>query len=590
MGTRIKDAELVGSVSAGYKIPVSDGSNQPKTASVGQISEFVNQKYGVEQKLSELGQEVEELNKELFVNEESYKKLDLLDLPFTSGAYLGINGEVQSLSGTFADYWRITEYVEVKKEDNITNVALFHNDLVCPIIFYDEEKNIVSKVQTSGNDNDKVTFDFLQIPVEAKYMRVCYQKNPSKGFEFTDNSLILSQYLGEKEFVWKSEIKSVKEDLLQIKEFVGFEELSETEEEVTELVNHGITSESKEISYNSDGTMSTYKDWVTSEPISIPSRTKRIYGTVIGYNSSGVVLPGLVYLNSDKEFISAINPTTSGNGSFEQYDIDDNSIPTDARYIVLQARGRGDSQNQSGIEVFFTYIKEVSYASLRERLDNLEDKELLNTMPLRDMTILCLGDSITRGDYGSEPAGTVNVHEENYPFFMAKKLGCSVVNEGRNGGTALTCWDSVVRSINFDDIDAVVIMFGANGSILDNLSTDVDPYDNYESYAPTQCGSMCKIIEYIYSKKREISIFLCTPPQAGTKRQAYRDRIIASQSGVKSIAKRYHIPLIDVYEEAGVSDWTQDVLQPIDNLHFGEVGYSRLGTFIGSKILSNLNF
>lgn len=54
MGTRIKDVALVGSVSEGYKIPISDGSNQPKTASVGQIGEFVNQKYGVEQKLSEL--------------------------------------------------------------------------------------------------------------------------------------------------------------------------------------------------------------------------------------------------------------------------------------------------------------------------------------------------------------------------------------------------------------------------------------------------------------------------------------------------------------------------------------------------------
>lgn len=58
MGTRIKDAALVGSVSEEYKIPISDGSNQPKTASVGQIGEFVNQKYGVEQKLSELGSKV----------------------------------------------------------------------------------------------------------------------------------------------------------------------------------------------------------------------------------------------------------------------------------------------------------------------------------------------------------------------------------------------------------------------------------------------------------------------------------------------------------------------------------------------------
>lgn len=41
MGTKIKDAALVGSVSEGYKIPISDGSNQPKTASVGQLKEYI---------------------------------------------------------------------------------------------------------------------------------------------------------------------------------------------------------------------------------------------------------------------------------------------------------------------------------------------------------------------------------------------------------------------------------------------------------------------------------------------------------------------------------------------------------------------
>lgn len=65
MGTRIKDAALVGSLSEGYKIPVSDGSNQPKTASVGHLSEFVNQKYGVEQKLSELGSKVSSITNDL---------------------------------------------------------------------------------------------------------------------------------------------------------------------------------------------------------------------------------------------------------------------------------------------------------------------------------------------------------------------------------------------------------------------------------------------------------------------------------------------------------------------------------------------
>lgn len=58
MSTKIKDVALVGSVNEGYKIPISDDSNLPKTASVGQIGEFVNQKYGVEQKFSELDSKV----------------------------------------------------------------------------------------------------------------------------------------------------------------------------------------------------------------------------------------------------------------------------------------------------------------------------------------------------------------------------------------------------------------------------------------------------------------------------------------------------------------------------------------------------
>ena len=88
MGTRIKDAALVGSVGEGYKIPVSDGSNQPKTASVGQIGEFVNQKYGVEQKLSELGQKVKTKDIELWgdsLTAQNYGK-------FLSGANVSVHG------------------------------------------------------------------------------------------------------------------------------------------------------------------------------------------------------------------------------------------------------------------------------------------------------------------------------------------------------------------------------------------------------------------------------------------------------------------------------------------------------------------
>lgn len=43
MGIRIKDAELVKKVTGKEKIPVSDGSNMPKTVSAGQLKEFANE-------------------------------------------------------------------------------------------------------------------------------------------------------------------------------------------------------------------------------------------------------------------------------------------------------------------------------------------------------------------------------------------------------------------------------------------------------------------------------------------------------------------------------------------------------------------
>ena len=45
-------------------------------------------------------------------------------------------------------------------------------------------------------------------------------------------------------------------------------------------------------------------------------------------------------------------------------------------------------------------------------------------------TILCIGDSLTEGDYGSEPEGTANVHPEGYPYFLEKYLGVTAINAG----------------------------------------------------------------------------------------------------------------------------------------------------------------
>jgi hypothetical protein len=54
MGITIKDAPLVEQLSGDEKIPISDGSNEPRTVNVGQIKEFANKGIEIPTKVSEL--------------------------------------------------------------------------------------------------------------------------------------------------------------------------------------------------------------------------------------------------------------------------------------------------------------------------------------------------------------------------------------------------------------------------------------------------------------------------------------------------------------------------------------------------------
>lgn len=50
------------------------------------------------------------------------------------------------------------------------------------------------------------------------------------------------------------------------------------------------------------------------------------------------------------------------------------------------------------------------------------------------MKIICMGDSLTEGDYGLPgQSGIANIQPESYPYFLAKHTGWTVVNAGRCG-------------------------------------------------------------------------------------------------------------------------------------------------------------
>ena len=205
-------------------------------------------------------------------------------------------------------------------------------------------------------------------------------------------------------------------------------------------------------------------------------------------------------------------------------------------------------------------------------------------------TILCIGDSLTEGDYGSEPEGTKNLHLESYPYFLEKYLGTKVINAGKCGFTSLDYWRWTMKTLDLDGIDVAVIMLGTNGAMTDTLKEDTAAA-SYEDYADTGTGRYCSIIEYLIDKSPDTQILLCTCPYVDrTRRARHADCIQEANRVIPQIAKKYHLPLLDVEQELGVNDCNTRLMQPVDGLHGSYRMYSRLGTYIGSRIQSLRSF
>lgn len=201
------------------------------------------------------------------------------------------------------------------------------------------------------------------------------------------------------------------------------------------------------------------------------------------------------------------------------------------------------------------------------------------------MKILCIGDSLTEGDYGSEPEGTANVHTENYPYFLAQDLGCEVINAGKCGYDASAYWNTMVKTISFAGVDIILIMLGTNGG-LEEIKEDT-AYTECAQYRRTNTKDYCKIITYCRQQTAgRAKIFLCTPPHVGKTRPKNRENVKKAYPVIFKVAEQYGLTVIDTAKESGLTAANEQEMQPIDGLHFGREGYRTLARFIAGKIIA----
>lgn len=193
------------------------------------------------------------------------------------------------------------------------------------------------------------------------------------------------------------------------------------------------------------------------------------------------------------------------------------------------------------------------------------------------MTIVCMGDSLTQGDYGIPgKSGIANVREENYPRFLAQMTGARVINAGKCGYRASTYLnDYESGQVDVQGADIVVVMLGTNGGL--------DPEtDNAENAAYR------RLLDHIAADAPAATVVLCTPPHA-TENPAYSNCGYAPQvkqavAFVKKLCAQRSLPMIDLAACPDFGPEHEAEMQPNDGLHYGEKGYRVMARYVADAL------
>ena len=446
------------------------------------------------------------------------------------------------------DNWYSTDFIPCNAGDtyNIGAWGYFYNGInICPISFFNSNKEYIGAVSgedivgAAGNRRYECT---AQFPNGTAYFKQAFYSGGG-----SENYTIISSLNSVKDL--KDKVDTIYDSNM------GYVPI-EFATDVASVVLYG-------------GGTGTFGNWYNTDFIPCGDAEK-IKVVAWCYFWNGTDICPLSFFDENKTYVYGISgehgEKVVGENRLYQGEV---VIPENAKYFKLTTfKGSEVSGYSQASAELYQYVVEKDY--------------------IKNLNIVCIGDSLTEGDLGAEPyASRQNITPYNYPYWMRKYLGCSVENKGKSGYTTLQSWNNVVQNIDFTDKNTVIIMLGSNGGLTDTIDTDCSG-DDYTQYANTNTGCYCKIIEYIMEQTNcAAQIILCTPPHVSTIRGSKRTSTIQAAEVVRKIAERYCLPLIDMMKHGGFSDYNENVFQPVDGLHFSIDGYKKMGTFIGSRVKTN---
>ncbi len=185
---------------------------------------------------------------------------------------------------------------------------------------------------------------------------------------------------------------------------------------------------------------------------------------------------------------------------------------------------------------------------------------------------------MTEGDYGVfGKSGIADIREKNYPYFLARILGCEARNFGKCGYTSTSYLANYeTNGVKVEGSDIILVMLGTNGGLKPN--------------DPTAQGNLdyAALIEKCRARAPLAKIILCTPPHATEDPQwsncGYAEQVKEGVEFVRAYAKRAGLSVIETALCPEFTAENEKIMQPNDGLHFGEAGYEALANYIAAEL------
>ena len=318
--------------------------------------------------------------------------------------------------------------------------------------------------------------------------------------------------------------------------------VTDSEENVETLANNYIAEDLELLFTNKDtvgskksskgnyveGASVVYDQWVSTDFIDVSAYYAIKYELVAHYN-----LMSVAFFDAEQKYVSGVGTNSFANtATVTGYAI----VPENAKYArFTDFQGTDGGMKSLDSRFVRAYANKESYET-----DRALDK-------YADLKIACIGDSLTEGDYGSETAGKANRQFLNYPYYLAKALGCQTVNFGLCGRDARNYYNDHYPNADISDCDVILVMLGTNAGLSGDMGTYYD-----------------RLIKAISEDMKDGAfIILITPPSATTDSSkvnyGYAGNVASAYTFVTNYAQSNNVAMIDAFTYSPIQPEMEDL-------------------------------